>query len=402
MSSPPESNDAPISSDDGALLGGPGRVLVVDDEPSVRRMLTRLVSAAGYEVDTAPDGHGAQQLLTENAYELVISDVAMPGMDGIELLQMVRRHDLDLPVILVTGQPSLQSAVRAIEYGTFRYLPKPFSPVELTQAVRQAVQMHRMARLKRQALALAGRGAAIPGDLAGLQTRFERALAELWMAFQPIVSPEEQRIFAHEALLRTREATFGNPQDLVATAERLQRTFELGACIRRSAADAFRTHQPEGLLFINLHPPELLDPALGAPDDALTPLADRVVLEVTERVSLESLTDVRSRVGDLREAGFRLAIDDLGAGYAGLTSFAILEPEFVKIDMSLVRDIHQDRLKQKLFRSMSQLCRDMGILIIAEGVEIAEERDALAELGCDLFQGYLFARPAPPFPVVSW
>jgi EAL domain-containing protein (putative c-di-GMP-specific phosphodiesterase class I) len=402
VTSSPESRDQPSSSDDGGLLDGPGRVLVVDDESAVRRMLARLVGGAGYEVDTAPDGHSAQQLLVEHSYELVISDVAMPGMDGLELLQMVRRHDLDLPVILITGQPSLQSAVRAIEYGTFRYLPKPFSPVELTQAVRQAVQMHRMARLKRQALSIAGAGSAIPGDLAGLQTRFDRALAELWMAFQPIVSVKNRKVFAYEALLRTREATFTQPLEMVSAAERLHRTFDLGAHIRRSAAAAYAGDDPDCLLFVNLHPPELLDPDLGSPEDSLTPMAHRVVLEVTERVSLESLTDVRSRVAMLREAGYRLAIDDLGAGYAGLTSFASLEPEFVKIDMSLVRGIDENRLKQRLFRSMHQLCRDMGIMIVAEGVETAAERDTLVELGCDLFQGYLFARPAEPFPDVSW
>lgn len=401
MEQSPDSLD-PAAAEDALSGDGAGRVMVVDDEEAVRRMLIRLVGAAGFEVDAAPDGETARQLLQERTYELVISDVAMPGMDGIELLQLVRRHDLDLPVILITGEPSLQSAVRAIEHGTFRYLAKPFSPSELTEAARQAVQMHRMARLKRQALALAGAGAAIPGDLAGLQIRFDRALDKLWMAFQPIVSVQQRRIFAYEALLRTDEETLGRPPDLIATAERLHRTFELGLAIRSAAATAFRRGDGDGLLFINLHPPELLDPALGGPTDDLTPLADRVVLEVTERASLESLTDVRSRVALLRERGFRLAIDDLGAGYAGLTSFASLQPEFVKIDMSLVRGIDQDRLKQRLFRSMSQLCRDMSIAIIAEGVETAAERDTLLELGCDLFQGYLFARPAPPFPTVAW
>lgn len=396
------SKGSPSALDAGADIDGLNRVLVVDDEETVRRMLTRVVTSAGYDVDTAADGHSARELLSEKRYELVISDVSMPGMDGIELLQMVRRHDLDLPVILVTGQPSLQSAMRAIEHGTFRYIAKPFQPAELTQAVRQAVQMHRMARLKRQALLLAGTGSPIPGDLAGLQTRFDRALEKLWMAFQPIVSLKERRIFAHEALLRTEEPTFAQPQDLVLAAERLRRLYELGARIREAATAAYRADKPGGLLFINLHPPELLDPDLGAPGAPLTLVADRVVLEVTERVSLDSLTDVRSRVSALRETGFRLAIDNLGAGYAGLTSFASLQPEFVKIDMSLVRGIDQDPIKQRLFRSMSQLCSDMGIRIIAEGVETAGERDTLAELGCELFQGYLFAHPAREFPSVTW
>ena len=100
--------------------------------------------------------------------------------------------------------------------------------------------------------------------------------------------------------------------------------------------------------------------------------------------------------------GFQIAIDDLGAGYAGLTSFALLEPEIVKLDMTLVRDVHKQSTKQKLIRSMTALCKDMGMMVVGEGVENAEERDALVELGCDLLQGYLFAKPAAPFPAFSW
>jgi EAL domain-containing protein (putative c-di-GMP-specific phosphodiesterase class I) len=100
--------------------------------------------------------------------------------------------------------------------------------------------------------------------------------------------------------------------------------------------------------------------------------------------------------------GFRIAVDDLGAGYAGLTSFALLEPEIVKLDMTLIRDVHQSRTRQNLIRSMTGLCKDMGMLVVGEGVETIEERETLRELGCDLLQGYLFAKPGKPFPDVSW
>jgi EAL domain-containing protein (putative c-di-GMP-specific phosphodiesterase class I) len=104
----------------------------------------------------------------------------------------------------------------------------------------------------------------------------------------------------------------------------------------------------------------------------------------------------------LRERGFRIAVDDLGAGYAGLTSFALLEPEIVKVDMTLVRDIDRSPVKRKLVRSMAALCRDMGLLIVSEGVETIAEHETLMELGCDLFQGYLFARPGRDFPEPKW
>jgi EAL domain-containing protein (putative c-di-GMP-specific phosphodiesterase class I) len=125
-----------------------------------------------------------------------------------------------------------------------------------------------------------------------------------------------------------------------------------------------------------------------------------VVLEITERASLDDVPEARTKVAELREMGFRIALDDLGAGYAGLTSFAQLEPEFVKLDMSLVRDIHKSSVKQKLVRSMTELCKDMGVTVIAEGIELEEERDSIVDLDCDLLQGYFVARPGPAFPEV--
>jgi EAL domain-containing protein (putative c-di-GMP-specific phosphodiesterase class I) len=125
---------------------------------------------------------------------------------------------------------------------------------------------------------------------------------------------------------------------------------------------------------------------------SLTAIAPRVVLEITERASLDAVDDAPSRVARLWELGFRIAIDDLGAGCAGLTAFAQLEPEFVKLDMSLVRDVHKNPVKQKLVHSMTRLCKDMGITVVAEGIEVPEERDVIVELelSCDLMRGYLF------------
>jgi len=149
---------------------------------------------------------------------------------------------------------------------------------------------------------------------------------------------------------------------------------------------------PEAVL-VNTHPLELMDEALGEGTDPLSTFSDRVVLEITERAPLEGLGDLRERGRRLRARGFRLAIDDLGAGYAALSSFASLEPDMVKIDMSLVRGLDQHFTKRKLVTSVVELCRDLRILVVAEGVETAAERDVLLQVGCDLLQGYLFGRP---------
>jgi EAL domain-containing protein (putative c-di-GMP-specific phosphodiesterase class I) len=185
-------------------------------------------------------------------------------------------------------------------------------------------------------------------------------------------------------------------------ATRLGRLEELGRLIRARAAEPMIQSASAGKLFVNLHVTDLTDPVLMSRDSPLTSIADRVVLEITERSSLDEVKDVRTRVAMLREMGFCIAVDDLGAGYAGLTSFTLLEPEIIKLDMSLVRDVHQNSTKQKVIRSMTSLAQDMGMIVVAEGVETPPERDTLIELGCDLLQGFLFARPGRPFPEVSW
>jgi EAL domain-containing protein (putative c-di-GMP-specific phosphodiesterase class I) len=95
----------------------------------------------------------------------------------------------------------------------------------------------------------------------------------------------------------------------------------------------------------------------------------------------------------LRRLGYRLAVDDLGAGYAGLTSFAALNPHVVKLDMSLVRGADHEPVKQRVIASMTSLCKEFGIMVVAEGIETTAERDTVIALGCDLVQGFLLGRP---------
>lgn len=379
-----------------------GRVLLADDEPTLLRAYGRLLREAGYLVEAASDGTTAARLLAQSDFDVIVTDISMPGMDGVELLRRVRERDLDVPVVLMTGSPDVDTAVRAIEYGALRYLVKPVSTDELVTTVDRASRLHQMAKLKRQALALHGQGATQPGDRGGLEASLERALESLWMAYQPIVSWKNKGVFAFEALLRSSESTLPHPGAVLEAAERLDRLPALGRAIRsRVSADA--GDDSSALLFVNLHPHDLLDDSLYDEASPLAGLAKRVVLEITERATLDGVTDVRGRLARLRELGFRIAVDDLGAGYAGLTSFAHLEPDVVKLDMSLIRDVHRIPTKQKLVRSMAALCHDMDVMVVAEGVETEDECRTLVECGCDLLQGYLFARPDRPFPSVrTW
>jgi EAL domain-containing protein (putative c-di-GMP-specific phosphodiesterase class I) len=374
----------------------PIRVLLVDDEEAISRGLSRLLQAAGYVVTTAANGIEAVDAVESSTFDVIVSDIRMPKMDGITLLRAIRVRDLDVPVVFMTGSPTLESAVAALERGAFRYLMKPVNTQELVDVIARADQMHRFALVRREATGETGGG--LIGDLAGLDARFASGIEKMWIAMQPVVCWSTRTVHAYESLLRTEEPTLRNPIDFIDAAERLGRTTELGRIIRKRIAEAFADAPSNAILFVNLHPSDLVDEELCSDDGALAPFAARIVLEVTERAALEQVKGLSTGVTRLRDIGYRLALDDLGAGYAGLSSFALLEPEVVKVDMSLVRGIHTSAIKQKLFRSFAKLCREIGTEIVAEGVEVAEERDCLCALGGDLFQGYLFARPGRGFP----
>lgn len=379
----------------------PVRALVVDDDARILGATRRILEKAGHHVDACASGVEALAMLRVQPFDVMVSDVQMPGITGLGLLRAVRDLDLELPVVLMTGAPGVTGAAEAIEYGAFRYLIKPVPSALLTSVVARAVAVGRVARSRREYVDEFASGNFRVEDRAGADAVLDRALASLWTAYQPIVRAADFGVFAYEALLRVEEPMLPHPGAVLAAAERSARLHELGQAVRASVVEAAEIAPAGSLLFVNLHPSDLLDDTLYLTESSFARLARRVVLEITERVSLDHLADLPERISSLRALGFQIALDDLGAGYSGLTSFARLEPEFVKLDMSLIRDIDRSTIKQKVVRSMIGLCSDMGKRIVAEGVERNEERDALVALGCDLFQGYLFARPGRPFPPLS-
>jgi EAL domain-containing protein (putative c-di-GMP-specific phosphodiesterase class I) len=378
-----------------------GRLLLVDDDPLIVRSYTRMLGNEGYEVDTCYDGEAAAEAVRAQAYDVVITDLEMPRLGGLGLIERIRSYDQDVPVVLVTGNPTLETAIAAVERGALRYVPKPVDGARLRSIVTDAVRLHRLARARRDALDVVAKTEALAFDRDTLSAGFDRALGSLWMAYQPIVAWSRREVYGYEALLRSREPSLPHPGAILDAAERLDRLNALGRTIRERAPEP-AARMPDGaMLFVNLHTRDLLDDDLFDAGRPLARMADKVVLEITERASLHQVRDLQSRLARLREMGFRLAVDDLGAGYAGLTSFAQLEPEVVKLDMALVRNVHQQPTKLTLVRTMIAMCRELGMAVVAEGIETPEERDAIVDAGCDLLQGYLFAKPGEPFPAPS-
>jgi len=370
------------------------RILLVDDDDGLLEISGQILRAEGFDVTSCTSGQAAIDVLDTRHFDAVISDVRMPGLDGLGLLRAVRERDADLPVVLTTGDPSFEGVSEALDHGALHYLIKPVPLEKLVDTARRAVRLGTLARLKREALRAQGGVDLLIGDRAGLEAAFARALQSLWMAYQPIVGADGSA-FGYEALVRCHEPLFPHPEALLAAAERLERLPELGRAIRAAVSDALSREAFPGVAFVNLHPLDLNDDALLDPDAPLSRFAPRAVLEVTERAHLDHVRDVAVRVARLRKLGYRIALDDLGAGYAGLTSFAALVPDFVKIDRALVQGMDRHALRRRLVASMAHVCTELGISVVAEGIETLREQEEAIGAGCALLQGYLIGRPSP-------
>jgi EAL domain-containing protein (putative c-di-GMP-specific phosphodiesterase class I)/CheY-like chemotaxis protein len=373
------------------------RVLVVDDEQTVQQLLVRLLIAAGYEVRTANDGEEALRFLERETVDLVVTDLVMPRADGMKVLQTMRERAIDVPVVMITGAPTTESAMHAVRFRADAYLTKPVDPNALIAAVGKALHLRSVANLHREAFERAGDSH--HSETRTLTNNFEKALSAIYMVYQPIISWSRKAAFGYEALVRSSERSLPHPGALFEAAERLDRTSDLGSEIRARCGLPFAAEpQVKDMnLFVNLHSQDLLDETLFDEAAPLAPLAQRVVLELTERAALDDISDIASRITRLRSLGYRVAVDDIGAGYSGLNSLATVQPDFVKLDISLVRGLDKDVVRRRMVQLLTQLCNDLKIFVVAEGVETIAERDALVDLGIDLLQGYLFARPAAPF-----
>jgi EAL domain-containing protein (putative c-di-GMP-specific phosphodiesterase class I) len=235
-----------------------------------------------------------------------------------------------------------------------------------------------------------------------LTTVFERALSQSFIAFQPIVSYADRRVFGFEALLRSNAGLLSSAAELVGAAETLGSLVSLGRTVRGAVARAIPEAPADSLLFVNVHAHELFDPELASPEAPLSRAASRVVLELTERAAVERGPELAQRIALLRRLGFRVAVDDLGAGFSSLDLLAEIRPDFVKLDMSLVRRLDGDETRRRIVRHLLALLRDLGTPAVAEGVETPGERDALLSLGAPLLQGFLFGLPGPLLVAPSW
>ncbi len=232
----------------------------------------------------------------------------------------------------------------------------------------------------------------------------------LYSVFQPIVQctngecDAADEIYGYECLMR---ATVGGkpaaPNAMIEMARNAGLLFQLDLAARRAAITGAAEHQIKQKIFVNFSPNSIYNPysclrsTVGMIDELGIP-HEQVVFEIVESERLPEMKHLKRIVEFYRENGFGVALDDVGAGFSSLNVLVALRPDYVKLDMFLMRNVHQDAGKALVARKLIETARELELKTIAEGIETAEELEWVKQHGADFVQGYYFARPAVPPP----
>lgn len=366
-------------------------ILFVDDEPEVTEGLRLALRHYPFEILTADSAAAALEVLAKREVNVVVSDERMAGTPGAVFLTQVRHDFPAVERMMLTGHASIDATITAInDAHVFRVLTKPCPTDEIVASINDALGAQR---------SRAAAGASVL-DREQSRVTLNAALETTEVFYQPIFD-RELCVSACEALMRPRSLLLPTPDDLISAASQLSAHFQVDRRIRGIVATELALAPRAPDVFVNVFPESLADAALTASSAPLAAHASKIVFEVTEKADLSVVDELHGQIDLLKELGYRLALDDLGAGYAGLASFAQLQPDIVKFDLSLIRDIDSEPIKAKLVESMANVCSEMGITSLAEGVETERELSTLFSLGFDLFQGFLLAKPAPGIPDIG-
>lgn len=369
----------------------PGHILLVEDEQALARAYSRTLKLHGLEPTWVTDATSALGELRVRNYDVVVSDIMLPDHSGLDLLRHVRNRDPDLPMVLVTGMPNLDSAIDAVALGAFRYLVKPISNDRLIGCIAQAQRTRQVARLREEALTK--NQLLSPGGDAELSRAFERALEPLWIAYQPVIRWPERAIYGYQALVRSDEPSLALPSALLSAAERLGRGQELGRAVRRSVAKTARGLPSGTRVLVNSGASDLLDPDLYSAASPLGAVATRVALDLAGNTALLQIPELDRRVAELKALGYRIAISVRGTRYLDPSRFSALSPDILKIDLTRHESTSEPATHRHGIEVAAEWCADRGCDMIVEGVEREEERNRLLTFGCKLFQDCLFTNP---------
>ena len=381
----------------------PIRVMIADDQAELRSAMSELVHAHdGMELaGTASDTREAVELASKARPDVALVDVRMPGGGGVRATSDIRSASPGTRILAISAYEDRDTVLEMLRVGAIGYLVKGTDPRQIVGAIEDASR---------------GRGAVSPGLVPGvveelstylrsraddelreaaIKSAIQRCLDEGGPAIvlQPIVDLGSGNPMGFEALARFRDDRWSTAEWFQRAAE-VELSFELEMTAVRSALALEDRLPRDTYLSINVSQrtarSEVLLRALTDVDPS------RTVVEVTEHERVEDYAGLSAALGRLREHGVRVAIDDAGAGFASLRHALMLAPDIMKIDISITQNIDHDLARRALARALISFAAEVGVSVVAEGIETRAELESLRELGVELGQGYYLARPGPP------
>jgi EAL domain-containing protein (putative c-di-GMP-specific phosphodiesterase class I)/AmiR/NasT family two-component response regulator len=394
-----------------------GSVLVVDDSSVQRAHTVALSRDQGVElIYEVASGDEALELLGMLVLppDLLIIDLEMPGMDGVELIQQLHHRQIQVPLIVASGRESalihsVEIMARNLGLTVLAGLQKPLQAASLKaalQGVKRSTSSSAAVVAATTATAATATKAFTRGDLASAI-----ACGELDAHYQPKVDMSTGIVRGVEALARWHRhgSGFVRPDHFVALAEQEGLIHELTVSVmNRALAQAAQWNQ-RGLklsMAINLSQRLLDRPSLVDEVAAMVSShglkADQVVLEITESTVADRTGTALGVLARLRLKGFGLSIDDYGTGFSSMQQLARIPFTELKIDRSFVHGAHQRTNLRVILESALEMARRLGMVTVAEGVEMIEDWRLLQDGGCSIGQGYLIAKPMPASEMLQW
>lgn len=376
-------------------------ILIVDDEPANVSILARMLRGVGYSnLLTTTHSGSVLELIEAHDPDITLLDLMMPPPDGYAILELLRDdHAAFRPVLVLTADVSRGALERALGLGARDFLTKPFDRTEVLLRIETLIEtrlLYRALETERTELEqrLADQAERIR-ERAAATARIEAVLVADAMrpVYQPLVELATRRVVGFEALTRFELEPKRTPDVWFHEAAEvgLGPPLELKA-VRTAIAGADRLPS-DRYLSLNVSPETIMSNDLAGALGALP--AARTVLEVTEHAAVVDYDAIVAALGPYRSAGGRLAVDDAGAGFASLRHILLLNPDIIKLDVTLTRDIDANPAKRALAAGLISFAAETGITILAEGIETDTELETLRALGVAYGQGWHIGRPGP-------
>ncbi len=381
------------------------RIVIIDDVEETVTLLRRILAGAGLGlVDTFTDSKKGLESCLESPPDLLLLDLHMPGLNGLKLLEQLQdrlAYDVFLPVIVLTGDATAETKRRALAAGAKDFLTKPYDRVEVVFRVRNTLETAQFYKsvsqhnryLQRYIEERTKSERQLRAHRKVQRERIDQVISanDFSIVFQPICDLSSNRITGFESLSRFPGQPQRTPDKWFADATDVGMGPELELLAVRKAIE-FLPDLPQGN-FISVN----VSPAVATQSQLVSLCAvdpGHVVVELTEHTQVDDYAEIIENLNRLRELGVRIAVDDTGAGFAGLEFLVRLRPDVIKLDRSLVAGIDGDPAKRAMAAALVLFAREIGATVIGEGIETTTELQILTDLGCDWGQGFLLGVPS--------